>query len=60
MSGKVKLTLVRSYAKASERQQKVLVGLGLRKINQVREHANDPAIRGAIAKVSHLVTVESV
>jgi large subunit ribosomal protein L30 len=60
MSGKIKLTLVRSYDKASERQQKVLTGLGLRRIHQVRELANEPAIRGMIAKVSHLVTVETV
>ncbi|MCB9728039.1 MAG: 50S ribosomal protein L30 [Deltaproteobacteria bacterium] len=60
MSGKVRLTLVRSYDKASERQQRVLWGLGLRRINQVREHADDPAIRGMITKVAHLVTVETV
>lgn len=58
MSGKLKVKLVRAYAKGNGHQRKVLDGLGLKKVHQVREHADDPAIRGMIAKVQHLVEVE--
>ncbi len=38
-------------------QRETLVGLGLNKMNRVRELEDTPAIRGMIAKVSHLVQV---
>ncbi|MCA3694449.1 MULTISPECIES: 50S ribosomal protein L30 [Aquidulcibacter] len=38
-------------------QRETLVGLGLNKLNRVRELEDTPAIRGMIAKVSHLVQV---
>ncbi|MFN8731679.1 MAG: 50S ribosomal protein L30, partial [Hyphomonadaceae bacterium] len=34
-----------------------LVGLGLNKMNKVRELEDTPAVRGMIAKVAHLVQV---
>ncbi len=40
------------------RQRKTLIGLGLNKIGRTRELEDTPAIRGMIAKVSHLVRVE--
>jgi large subunit ribosomal protein L30 len=33
-------------------------GLGFRKMNQVVEREDTPAVRGMILKVRHLVTVE--
>ena len=33
-------------------------GLGFRRMNQVIEHQDTPAIRGMIARVHHLVEVE--
>jgi len=38
-------------------QRETLVGLGLNKLNRVRELEDTPAVRGMIAKVSHLVQV---
>ncbi len=38
-------------------QRETLVGLGLNKMNRVRELEDTPAVRGMIAKVAHLVQV---
>jgi len=40
-------------------QRETLVGLGLNKVNRTRELEDTPAVRGMIAKVAHLVRVES-
>ena len=37
---------------------KQLTALGLRKLHQTVDHQDNPAIRGMINKVSHLVTVK--
>ena len=39
-------------------QRATLIGLGLNKMNRVRELEDTPAVRGMIDKVSHLVRVE--
>ena len=39
-------------------QRDTLIGLGLNKMNRVRELEDTPSVRGMIAKVSHLVQVE--
>lgn len=41
-------------------QRATLIGLGLNKMNRVRRLEDTPAVRGMIAKVSHLVRVEEV
>ncbi len=41
-------------------QRKILVALGLNKINRVKEFADSPSIRGMIKRVSHLVKVEEI
>ncbi|MFN8919797.1 MAG: 50S ribosomal protein L30 [Hyphomonadaceae bacterium] len=38
-------------------QRETLVGLGLNKMNKVRELEDTPAVRGMIAKVAQLVEV---
>ena len=38
-------------------QKKTLDALGLTKMNKVVEHEDNPAIRGLIRKVHHLVTI---
>ena len=40
-------------------QLQTLIGLGLNKMNRVRELEDTPAVRGMINKVHHLVRVES-
>jgi large subunit ribosomal protein L30 len=62
MSDAVKKTVkVRQVASGNGRkpgQQETLIGLGLNKINRVRELEDTPSVRGMIRKVAHLVRVE--
>jgi large subunit ribosomal protein L30 len=55
---KVRITLVRSPIGYSKRQKKTVRALGLRRLHQTVEQVDTPVLRGMIAKVSHLVTVE--
>jgi large subunit ribosomal protein L30 len=52
--------MVRSAIGAKPKQRGTLRALGLRRINHTVEHADRPEIRGMVAKVPHLVTVEEV
>lgn len=40
-------------------QRATLIGLGLNKMHRTRELEDTPSVRGMIAKVAHLVRVES-
>ncbi|OGG99385.1 MAG: 50S ribosomal protein L30 [Candidatus Lambdaproteobacteria bacterium RIFOXYD1_FULL_56_27] len=60
MSGQLKVTLRKSRENSSKKQQEHLKGLGLRKIRQERILKDTPEIRGMIAKVSHMVEVETL
>ncbi|MDA2924844.1 50S ribosomal protein L30 [Acidobacteria bacterium AH-259-G07] len=53
----IKMKYVRSSIGRSEHQRKVVRGLGLRKLNQIVERPDTAAIRGMVAKVSHLVEI---
>ena len=55
---KIKLRQVRSGIGFDKTQKATLRALGLVKIGRVREHPDNPAIRGMVAKISHLVVVE--
>lgn len=57
---KLKITLVKSFNKAKEKQVATVKALGLRKIGSFVEQNDNPQIRGMINKVSHLVTVEEI
>lgn len=57
---KLKVTQVRSTIGRDGRQQAILAGLGLRKINQSVVVDNTPSFRGMVKKVLHLVTVEEI
>ena len=60
MADKVRVTLVKSTIGASPAQKNVVEALGLRKIRQTVELPNTPQTRGAVAKVSHLLTMEEI
>ncbi len=60
MSGQLRIRLRRSPIGSTPRQRQVLRGLGLGRINSSVLRADDPAIRGMIGKVAHLVEVEPV
>lgn len=57
---KLKVTQVRSLIGIKPKQRGTLRALGLRGISQTREHDDNPVIRGMIAKVPHLITVEEI
>jgi len=58
MSGKLKVTLVKSMIGRPKKHRKVLRSMGLAKINRTVEFIDTPSIRGMINKVSHLVKAE--
>lgn len=53
----VKITLVKSPIGYAERQRRTLRALGLNKVQQTVEQPDTPAVRGMVAKLSHLVEV---
>ena len=55
---KINVTLKNSIIGSSKRQKDTVKALGLGKINSTVVHDDTPQIRGMIAKVNHLVTVE--
>jgi large subunit ribosomal protein L30 len=55
---KIRITLVKSTIGFDRKQDKVVTGLGLRRIGHSVELADTPETRGMIHKVRHLVTVE--
>lgn len=57
---KLKITQVNGLVNTNQNQRRVMQSLGLRKIHQSVEHQDNPAIRGQIRKVSHLVQVEEI
>jgi large subunit ribosomal protein L30 len=54
----LRVKLVKSPIGYDRRQRATLRGLGLRRMQQTVEVADQPAIRGMINKVRHLVKVE--
>ena len=56
----LKITYTKSFIGYSQRQRETIRTLGLHKLHQsvIREDRED--VRGMIAKVAHLVTVEEV
>ena len=60
MVGKLKITLVKSPISAIPKQRATVEALGLRKLNKTVEMPDNGAVRGMIARVSHLVKVEEI
>jgi large subunit ribosomal protein L30 len=57
---KLQITLVRSLIGRNEKQRSTVRTLGLRKLHQTVVHEDNPAIRGMINHVSHLVKVQEI
>lgn len=53
----VKIKQIGSPIRRPESQRQILIGLGLNKLHKVVERQDTPEVRGAIAKIPHLVTV---
>ena len=60
MSGKVKLTQIRSLIGRPEKHRKIMRALGLKRMHMSVEHNMNPAIMGMVKKVPHLIHVEEV
>jgi large subunit ribosomal protein L30 len=55
----LKVTQTGSPIRRAKEQRATLVGLGLNKMHRTRELQDTPEVRGMIAKVQHMVRVES-
>ena len=59
MADKKTITIkqIGSPLRRPESQRKILIGLGLNKMHKVVELKDTPEVRGAIAKVPHMVEI---
>ena len=57
---KIRITQIKSGIDRSERQKLTLKALGLKKMNNSREHEATPQILGMIRAVDHLLKVEEI
>lgn len=55
---KIQVKQVKSAIGRTKTQKRTLEALGLKKLHQVVEHDDTPAILGMVAAVSHLVEVQ--
>ena len=56
-AGKIRIQYYRSSIGFNEQQKLVVKGLGLKKLNAIREAEDTPSIRGMVAKVPHLLRI---
>jgi len=54
----LRVTLVRSAIGYTKRQKATVLALGLHRLHQTVEHKDNPALRGMIQKIIHLLQVE--
>lgn len=57
---KVRITYVRSAIGYDKIQKNTVKALGLRRLGQTIEQTNNPAVRGMIDSIGHLVEVEAI
>ncbi len=53
----IRIQQTKSAIGSTRKQREVLRTLGLRKLNRVVERQDIPAVRGAVTKIAHLVTI---
>jgi large subunit ribosomal protein L30 len=56
-ASKIKIQYYRSVIAFPKTQKEIVRSLGLRKLNQVVERPDTPSMRGAVAKVPHLLRI---
>ena len=56
----LRITLVRSPLGNTLRHKATVRSLGLRRMHQTVELADSPQLRGMVAKVAHMITVEEI
>jgi large subunit ribosomal protein L30 len=60
MAGRLRITQIRSAIGRVKEQKAMVRALGIKRLHQSVEHQDNPAVRGMIQKVKHLVKVEEV
>jgi len=56
----LKITQVKSTIDRSKKQKATIEALGIKKVYRSVIHEDSPSLRGMIAAVNHLITVEEV
>ncbi|HET9479202.1 MAG TPA: 50S ribosomal protein L30 [Pyrinomonadaceae bacterium] len=56
-NGKIRIQYYRSFIASPEKHKSIVRSLGLRKLNQIVERPDTEAMRGAVAKVPHLLRI---
>jgi len=56
-AGKIRIQYYRSFIAAPKTHKTIVRSLGLRKLNQVVERPDTEAMRGAVAKIPHLLRI---
>lgn len=59
-AGKIEITQVRSGIGRIAKHRRTLRALGIKRHQQSVVHEDNPAIRGMVAQVSHLVSVREI
>ncbi len=57
---RIRITQIKSSIGRNKTQRDTLIGLGLNKIDRMKEFENTPSILGMINKIKHLIKVEKV
>lgn len=57
---KIRIKLVRSPVGQKPSHRLTIKALGLKRLNHTVEHEDTPQIRGMVARVQHLISVEQV
>ena len=57
---KIRVTKLRSTIGQSDRVERCMTALGLKKINSFNELELTPQIKGIVRKVDHLIKVENI
>lgn len=56
-TGKIRIQYYRSFIAAPKTHKQMVRSLGLTKLNQIVERPDDESMRGAVAKVPHLLRI---
>ena len=57
MANMVQVKQLKSLIGRPEKHRRIVYGLGLRRVNQVRSIVDTPSVRGMVRKVEHLVCI---
>jgi large subunit ribosomal protein L30 len=55
--GRLRIQMIGSVIGCPDKQRQTVRGLGLRRLHQVVERPDTPAIRGMVKKIPHLVAI---